>query len=181
MFCPKCGIENPDNGKFCRSCGTDIGLVSAALAGKSPKFQYTVDPRKRGVSWEVAVTKICMGAAVLSVALILGITGKYGAENWWFWLLLPAFGMLGSGIAQVVQLKKLEKQEAAFILHDPSNALSSAGNNALPPAQTGYVSPHRPSIYKTEDLVVPPSVTENTTRHLEISKEGDTMNLPKSN
>ncbi|MGI8670151.1 MAG: zinc-ribbon domain-containing protein, partial [Aridibacter sp.] len=23
MFCPKCGTQNPENGKFCRKCGTD--------------------------------------------------------------------------------------------------------------------------------------------------------------
>ena len=33
MFCPKCGIQNPDAGKFCRSCGTDLGNVSDALSG----------------------------------------------------------------------------------------------------------------------------------------------------
>jgi hypothetical protein len=108
------------------------------------------------------------------------VTGKYGAENWWFWLLIPAFGTFGSGIAQAVQLKKLEKQEAAFLLHDPSKSLSSAQNNALPPARAGSVSPPRPSIYKTEDLVVPSSVTENTTRHLEINQEVETTILPKT-
>ncbi|MFN2501427.1 MAG: zinc-ribbon domain-containing protein, partial [Pyrinomonadaceae bacterium] len=30
MFCPKCGSQNPETGKFCRSCGTDVGGVSSA-------------------------------------------------------------------------------------------------------------------------------------------------------
>ncbi len=34
MFCPKCGIQNPETGKFCRQCGTDLSPVADALAGK---------------------------------------------------------------------------------------------------------------------------------------------------
>ncbi|MDQ3181648.1 MAG: zinc ribbon domain-containing protein, partial [Acidobacteriota bacterium] len=35
MFCPKCGIQNPETGKFCRSCGTDLAVISDAMTGKS--------------------------------------------------------------------------------------------------------------------------------------------------
>ncbi|WP_247965429.1 hypothetical protein, partial [Citrobacter freundii] len=53
----------------------------------------------------------------------------------------------------------------------------------LPPQQT----PARPAFFEdyappsrvTGELVMPPSsVTENTTRHLEIDREGETINLP---
>ena len=181
MFCPKCGTQNPEDGRFCRSCGADLGNVSAALSGKLPKSQYTVDPRKRGVSWEHAITKTFTGLAFLIVAIILGVTGKFGAHNWWFWLLIPAFGSLGSGVAQFVQLKKLEKREATFAPQNTQNTISSAPLvNALPPTQTDYVSPPRASIYDTGELAERPgSVTENTTRHLEIDSEGKTMTLPK--
>jgi hypothetical protein len=178
MFCPKCGIENPDHGKFCRSCGSDLGVVSAALMGKSATIvPYTVDPRKRGVSWEAATTKIFTGAAFLLVSLILGITGKIGAENWWFWLLIPGFALLSSGIAQVIQLKKLERLEAGFPTPNSPGKLSAPENNpALPPSQNDYIKPQS-SIYETEDLVeTPVSVTENTTRHLEMNKENETKN-----
>ena len=36
MFCPKCGTKNPEDGKFCRSCGSDLAVVSAALSGGLP-------------------------------------------------------------------------------------------------------------------------------------------------
>lgn len=181
MFCPKCGTQNPDDGRFCRSCGADLGNVSAALSGKISKAPYVVDPRKRGVSWEHAITKIFTGMAFLIVAVILGITGKFGGQNWWFWLLIPAFGSLGSGVAQFVQLKKLEKQEAAFAPPDASKTISSAPpNNALPPTQTDYVAPPQHSIYDTGELAERPgSVTESTTRHLKMDTEGETMTLPK--
>ena len=34
MFCPKCGIENPDNGKFCRKCGVNISVVSEVMGAE---------------------------------------------------------------------------------------------------------------------------------------------------
>jgi hypothetical protein len=173
VFCPKCGIENPDNGKFCRSCGTDLAVVSGALQGKSPTIPYIVDPRKRGVSWQNAVTKTAAGTAFLLVSLILGITGKIGAENWWFWLLIPAFVFLSGGIAQIFQLKKVEKIEAGFSQNDNSNKLSGAqSKNSLPPVQTDFSMPPKKSIYETDDLVVPAGVTENTTRNLQMGKNG---------
>jgi uncharacterized membrane protein YvbJ len=33
MFCPKCATPNADDARFCRACGTDIGLVPQALSG----------------------------------------------------------------------------------------------------------------------------------------------------
>jgi len=181
MFCPKCGTQNPDDGRFCRKCGADLGNVTAALTGTPRHLQYTVDPRKRGVSWEHAITKIFTGVAFLIVAIILGITGKFGGQVWWFWLLIPAFGSLGSGVAQFVQLKKLEKQEAGFVPQNTDKTINSAPqNNALPPTQTDYVAPPKQSIYDTGDLAERPgSVTEGTTRHLQMDSEGETITLPK--
>jgi hypothetical protein len=158
-----------------------LSNVSAALTGKTPPMQYVVDPRKRGVSWEHAMTKIFTGLAFLIVSIILGVTGKFGGQAWWFWLLIPAFGSLGSGVAQVIQLKKLEKREAGFVPQNTQNTISSAASaNALPPTQTDYVAPPKQTIYDTGELAERPgSVTENTTRHLEMDSEGETMTLPK--
>jgi len=176
MFCPKCGIENPETGKFCRSCGTDLGHVSQALSGKLP--QEPVDCEGRPVSWEGTITTIFMGVAFLAVSIILGVTGI--GRGWWFWMLIPAFGMLGSGFAKYVQLKKQERSSSVgFVGPGAERILSGASRGAgssLPPLRTEYVAPE--SRYKTGDLV-PPSVTEGTTRHLETNSEGETMTLPK--
>ena len=181
MFCPKCGTQNPETGKFCRQCGADLGNVSAALSGNLPVPQNAVDRRGRPVCYESAITKIFTGLAFLIVSIILGVTGMMGAKVWWFWLLIPAFGTLGSGLAQLFQLKKMEqRQNVAFTTPRRNTIASAPENNALPPTAADYVSPPKQSIYETGDLApAPSSVTEETTRHLQMDSEGETMTLPK--
>src|SRR6476661_8453376 len=109
MFCPKCGQQNPETGKFCRSCGTDLGNVSSALAGIPQASKALVDRKGKPISLEGAVTKFFTGIAFIVIACILGITGAAGGHGWWYWMLIPGFGSLGSGIAQYFQLKRSEK------------------------------------------------------------------------
>lgn len=174
MFCPKCGQKNPETGKFCRSCGTDLGNVSSALTGKP--LAPIVNKKGKQVTWEGAITKFATGLAFLAIALYLGFSNMAGGRVWWFWMLIPAFTMIGSGVAQYVQLKKQEKGLGGYQAADQPHVIANSAAGELPPKQTEYVSPE--SHYKTGDLV-PPSVTDNTTRHLELDSEGRTMTLPK--
>jgi hypothetical protein len=188
MFCPKCGTQNPDNGKFCRTCGTDLATVSDVLSGKkSNKMQgfgmmQPIEPvdlvnrKGKPINWESAFVKLFMGIAFLVVSIVLSFTQK--GSQWWFWMLIPAFAMLGSGIAQIIQLRKNERTGLSIDSTVRQNILKEQVNSALPPSQTDYVKPQS-SIYETGELAVPSSVTENTTRHLEINSEGETMTLPK--
>jgi len=191
MFCPKCGTQNPETGKFCRSCGTDLATVSDALTGKlSRKSQgwgmmEPIQPiqavnlcneKGKPISWEGSLSKIFMGFAFLIIAIILGVTGMGNATKWWFWLLIPAFTMIGSGVAQYIQLKKSEQKIISSPEKETVKNFKPTKNASLPPQQTKYVAPE--SRYKTGDLT-PPSVTDGTTRHLEMNSEGETMTLPK--
>jgi len=175
MFCPKCGIQNPETGKFCRSCGTDLGNVSVALSGKLPQAQRLVNHKGRPISLESAITKFFMGVAFLVISIVLGFTGR--GTGWWFWMLIPALMFIGGGIAQYLQLKNSGNVNPTLTPATDQNVLTgSSANAALPPTQTTFVEPE--SRYKTGDLV-PPSVTDSTTRHLETNSEGETMTLPK--
>ena len=148
MFCPKCGTQNPETGRFCRSCGADLGNVSEALSGNLQKNPMLLDKKKKPISYESAITKIFSGLAFLIVALVLGYTGIAGGQFWWFWMLIPAFGSLGSGVAQYVQLKKSEGQNVSFAAPDNRNVFNASPQNAsLPPPHTEYVA--RDSRYKT--------------------------------
>ena len=180
MFCPKCGIENPETGKFCRSCGTDLGNVSDALSGKLVIDQSCGSTRRgRPLTMEGVATKFFMGVGFLTISIILAVTGRGG--GWWFWMLIPAFMFIGGGAAQFFQLRRAEKGRAGFSA-ESARAFSNIPHNAsLPPQPTNFAASVE-SRYKTGDLV-PPSVTENTTRHLdqhrEVNPDGETMALPK--
>src|SRR5438445_10095614 len=134
MFCPKCGGQNPEEGKFCRSCGTDLGNVSQALTGAPPR--QMLDRRGRPVTWDRAIVKIFSGLAFVAVACALAFTGA--GRGWWFWLLIPAFTSLGAGVAQFIQLRKAEKERVKYT--PMGTAIPPAQNTALPPQQTEFVS-----------------------------------------
>lgn len=162
-----------------------MGNISGSLPEKWERMEgfeklreiKTWNKKEKPISYESAITKIFTGVAFLIVAIVLGFTGIAGGQFWWFWMLIPAFGSLGSGVAQYVQLRKTEQQRALNSVQDEQNLVSPATqNSALPPPQTDYIAPD--SRYKTGELV-PPSVVEGTTRHLEINSEGETMTLPK--
>lgn len=148
MFCPKCATQNADGASFCRGCGANISLVPQALTGQIARQGEETSVaseghgRRRGreVTLDSAFKNMFMGFAFLIIAIILSRTiGQY----WWFWMLLPAFSLMGTGVAQFIRIREREKHAA---LAPPS----------LPPRTT------------EQPLMPPPvsSVTEGTTRHL---------------
>src|SRR5436853_579538 len=121
MFCPKCGGQNPDEGKFCRSCGSDLGSVSSALS--STHRQRLVNHKGKPVHLEGAIKKMFTGVAFLIIAIVLSFSAM--GTGWWFWMLIPAFGSLGAGIAQYIQLREAKRSQAGF----------SSTQGTLPPPQ----------------------------------------------
>ena len=168
MFCPTCGTSNPDTGRFCRSCGAVLAN-SAAL--QTP--QKLVNHKGKPIHLEGAITKMFMGVAFLLVTAALVASGS--GKGWWFWMLIPAFSMLGAGVAQYIQIRRYEKGQPVYTPGAVGVEPARSGE-ALPPAQTEFV--HQESRFKTGDLV-PPSVAEGTTRNLEVDREGKTMTLPR--
>lgn len=149
MFCPKCATQNLDGASFCRSCGANISLIPQALTGQlvRPNEEeslteeercLTSGRRGRELTLETAFKNLFLGVAFLVIAYALA--RSIGA-GWWFWMLIPAFMMMGTGIAQYIRLRDRQ-------------------NNSKP----ALPRPVRP----TEHLMPPPaaSVTEGTTRHL---------------
>lgn len=186
MFCPKCGTQNPETGKFCRSCGTDLGNVSAALSGELPAHFSDAgvahlhhEAKRRGDPNEIfgdAIKQILSGIGFLIVAFALLATGVAGGKFWWWTMLFPAFGLLSKGVADYLKAKRMEKAQIGFSSQKQNSLNQPTPNAALPPTQTVYVAPD--SRYKTGDLA-PPSVTDTTTKHLQMDTEGETMTLPK--
>ncbi len=150
MFCPKCATQNADGASFCRGCGANISLVPQALTGQIARQDDETSVakeehgRRRGreVTLDSAFKNIFMGFAFLIIAIVLSRTiGQY----WWFWMLLPAFSLMGTGIAQFIRIREREKRAALAPPSLPQSLPPRATEQFMPPA---------------------PSVTEGTTRHL---------------
>ena len=80
-----------------------------------------------------------------------------GGRFWWFWMLIPAFACVGEGVGQFLRLQRekgiggrpepllTEEREASF--------------PQLPPRNT------------SEIMMPPPSITEGTTRQLNLEQQ----------
>jgi len=164
MFCPKCATQNLDGASFCRTCGANISLVPQALTGQIANAPEEEVDHRRGrrrdrkeVTLDQAFKNSFMGIAFLLIAIVLSRSAM--GQTWWFWMLLPAFSMMGTGIAQYIRVREKEKR------------------TSLQAPPVGRVFPERPQI--PNELMPPaPSVTEGTTRHLGV--EAPTRHLDPS-
>lgn len=156
MFCPKCATQNLDGASFCRGCGANISLVPQAMTGQMVQpppeeiDEHGGRRRRRKRDGELTLDQsfknIFMGFAFLIIAVALSRT--IGAV-WWFWMLLPAFSLMGTGLAQYIRVREREKR------------------SALMPPPMGQTFPEQPR--QRGELRAPvASVTEGTTRHLGV-------------
>jgi len=164
MFCPKCAAENVDSAQFCRACGANISLVPQAVSGQLAELVEGrgVDPKRNPrdrrrraeeVSIERAVRSLFMGVAFIFVAFSVRIWAPAG-NLWWFWMFLPAAGLLADAVSTYLRLRERRARFAA-----PPGV--PGAQTFAPPARAGALPAQ-----DTSGLVTPPSVTEATTRHL---------------
>jgi hypothetical protein len=159
MYCPRCATQNSDDTKFCRACGVNLSLVPQAMTGRLPDARSTRRRNRHGKSDEPAdlasgIQKAFMGVGFIFVALAARFFAPAG-YIWWFWLLIPAFAMLGKGVAEIVTART------------SMNLPPMTNQAAMPPARVTDELPPRP----TYDPLSPPSVTEGTTRHLDPTSD----------
>jgi hypothetical protein len=162
MFCPKCATQNLEGASFCRSCGANISLIPHALTGQLPQAREDDEigaggrsrrrQGRRELSLDNAFKNVFMGIAFLLVSIALAFSRM--GTGWWFWMLIPAFSMMGTGVAQYIRLKEREKR---------SFLPGTVGQPSIIPTRSVDTFPTR----STGELIPPPaSVTEGTTRHL---------------
>lgn len=178
MFCPKCGIENPDEGKFCRKCGCDLKLVSDVISGRlAVRDDGKIRKNKRKPTWEEVFTLLFISVAFFIISIFLAFQPM--GFGWWFWLLIPAFATLAPGLGKLIELKQYQKDNVNFGSDENASLRGSATANALPPQQTTFVSDIFDTSRDPGDRV-PVSVVEGTTRHLDMDRVAETTNLQKA-
>jgi len=151
MFCPKCATQNLDGASFCRTCGANISLVPQALTGQLQQPPTTEGDglcrtkRGRELTLEQPFKNFFMGVAFVIISIVLS---RSIGQGWWFWMLIPAFMFMATGLAQFIRLQEHAKRASL-----------------APPVQRSLVDvPPR-----TQELRGPvASVTEGTTRHLGV-------------
>jgi hypothetical protein len=175
MYCPKCGTENIEDANFCRGCGSDLAPISQAMSGRVPEkrsagldleVQRSRDRherRRRGPKEpriDKAISNIFTGVGFILVAVMIFLFVPSG-KAWWWAMLIPGFTTLGGGVAEYVRYKHWKGEESEL----PGGSEPRAA--AMPPARVSALPPRNTS----EMVPPPPSVTEGTTRHLNVKAE----------
>lgn len=175
MYCPKCGSQNGDDVLYCRGCGVDLGavrgsVVKSAGADLSAHFSDRQTRRMKARGIEEGVTPLALkslaidlqsgavrsGLVGIGFAIVTAIIFSRPPIGGIFWLffLVPTFVFLATTISRLVQagmIKRLLRSVEPLA--------------ALPDSPPDYIEPPR-SIYETDELAQPRSVTDATTRHL---------------
>jgi zinc-ribbon domain len=164
MYCPNCAAQIEETQKFCRSCGTDVSLVSQVLGGQlrskgaggihrghSERLRKRRREDKKIPGIEDAVSTFFGGLGFIAASFFAREYAPAG-EIWWFWIFIPAFVCMGSGIGQFLKLREQRSM--------PNQPTFTSPTTRMPEI----------SAPTTSDLASPSSVTEHTTKHLDPSR-----------
>ena len=171
MFCPRCGVNNVDDAKYCRACGADISLVPQALNHQLPAGAVGVpEVKKRGKhgkkereykpeeppKLEQGLQNTFFGVALLIIFYVAFF--RYGGSFYiWGWLLIPALSCLGEGLGQIIRSGREPHALPHIAPVNPDSRAATARARELPAPDTSEIIPAQQ-----------PSVTESTTRHLVV-------------
>jgi hypothetical protein len=163
MFCPECATQNLEPAKFCRVCGTNLELVSLALAAEQNPTDNRIEQPGSQLEKDRALERkreglrhTVQGSILLAVSALVAGVGFLVAKDLMGWLVLWSifFGwiavwgsfLFGSGLSTLLESKLISPVRKST---DPTKS----------------ISPEKPT-----KLLPPFSVTERTTRHLEERK-----------
>ena len=136
-----------------RAAGVDRTATSGAAAAKRYWRRVAVPRRgkRKELTLDTAFKNMFIGVAFLIISIALSRTIGAG---WWFWMLIPAFSLMGTGVAQYIRIRERDKRM-----------------EFATPRMQPVLPRHEPPVLprRTDELRPPvPSVTEGTTRHLGV-------------
>jgi len=185
MFCPNCGQQQAtEQMRFCSRCGFPLGLVSEILAngGFLPQLAAINDKKRLFTRRKVFLFGLVW--FLLFILIIIPITAILFNDDRAGEVIIPFVAIIGTMGGFLLMLFSLffesEKNKTKLPVQQPQNFIpqnqvsASHAQNALPPQAANFTptsaayTPPRTSWReaKTGELV-PPSITEGTTRLLE--------------
>jgi len=182
MFCPRCSQLASDEVRFCSRCGFPLDEVTELLEGggqlpsrvEVEEEHGLLTPRQRGMRKGLLV--MAGGLLFLGLAAFLSVIKDD------FMVFMPlAVVVFTFGVIRLLYGMLLEDDAARAKAAKKSSATpgekvraklnrASAKVPELPPAHSIPASAFTSTRGDTSDMVVPPSVTESTTRLLEEDK-----------
>jgi hypothetical protein len=170
MYCPKCGVPNLEDAKFCRACGADVSLVARALSGSAPGGALEATGpggearRQRKAkadeppTLEGGLENLFSGIAFV-IIFVLGFLYFTSGFMLWVWLIIPGLAYIGSGIGQIIRWRLLPDGVRQASAHGRPAPLVGGPRAALSAPDTSEIIP-------PPAIATPVSVTEQTTRDL---------------
>jgi hypothetical protein len=153
MYCHNCGVDNIQDARFCRKCGSGIGQPAVQPYDLAQvEIPQTTIKRGRPPVYRAA-KKISTGLALVCIAIF----GSLTHERWGLWILLPAFILIMKGITMLVELKATGQLSAPYNLQPRPVFQQPVAIHQAPPT-----APDRRA--QTSQVTAPPSITEGTTR-----------------
>lgn len=153
MFCPKCGIQNDDEPRFCRGCGENLKVISQAMTIRLPAFlakkiDAYIERKYRRLRTEWIGSLVCGGIFIFLGFYDVIASGASWASEW----LNVAFGtfMLLVGLWDSIVYKRSLSTDVRIIKMG-----GASSTNELPPLDA------------TQIVETPASITECTTGHLD--------------
>ena len=157
MYCPKCGIQNNDETKFCRGCGENLKVISQAMSKRLPvilasKMDAYLE-RKNSRIRRDSIGNGVIGILFLFMGVYDLITG--GGGMWlggrWFPIGFGCLMLLWSLWDHMVYKRSLSTDVRIARMRATDTP------NAIPPHDDAQIA------------APPASITESTTEHLDAT------------
>ena|SRR6266850_1945283 len=158
MYCPKCGLQNSDDLKFCRGCGENLKVISQAMTRRLPAFLVRkmdayIERKNQGLRRQ-SIGNAALGSMFMFLGLyeVIGTGASWASK--WFYIAYGCF-MLFLGLWDHMVFKRSLSTEVRIVKMG-----GPATTNELPP-------------YDAAQIAEPPAgITESTTKQLDLATRG---------